>query len=78
MGKFARNQPAQETRPLGEQSERPPRRIRLPGFLVEEEVGLGDVIKRATSWAGVKPCGACNSRAASLNRHVVFTRRTHL
>jgi hypothetical protein len=47
-------------------------RVRLPGFLVDEEVGLGDVIKKATSSAGIKPCGPCQKRAAALNRWMSF------
>ena len=47
-------------------------RIRLPGFLTDEEVGLGDVIKKATSSAGIKPCGPCQKRAAALNRWMSF------
>lgn len=54
---------------------RPPHRVRIPGFVKEEEVGLGDVVKRATSLAGIKPCGGCNERARQLNNWVVFTRR---
>lgn len=54
---------------------RPRYRMRLPGFLIEEEIGLGDVIKHATSALGVPPCGECARRAATLNRWVVFTRR---
>ena len=38
-------------------NERQPHRIRLPGFITEKEVGLGDVIKRATSAVGIRPCG---------------------
>jgi len=57
-----------------ETRERPPHRVRLPGFLVEGEVGLGDVIKRATYAIGVKPCGGCEKRAAALNRWMHFTR----
>ncbi len=49
-----------------------PRTVRLPGF-VSEEVGLGDVIKRATTTLGVKPCAPCAERAARLNRRVVFS-----
>jgi hypothetical protein len=49
---------------------RPTRTVRLPGFLVEEEIGLGDVVKKATSWAGVMPCGGCERRAAAWNRRV--------
>jgi hypothetical protein len=55
--------------------ERRPRRVRLPGFVTGDEVGLGDVIKRATSAAGVHPCGGCSQRAAALNRWMVFTGR---
>ena len=36
--------------------EAPSHRVRLPGFLVEEDIGLGDVIKRVTYAMGVKPC----------------------
>ena len=57
------------------QSEPQPYRVRLPGFVSDEEIGLGDVIKRATSDFGIKPCGGCERRAAALNRWVVFTRR---
>jgi len=55
-------------------SEQPPhpREIRLPGFL-QEDVGLGDVIKRATNTIGIKPCGPCAQRAAQLNRRIVFS-----
>ena len=39
----------------------PPHRVRLPGFISDEEIGLGDVIKRATSYVGIKPCGGCEA-----------------
>jgi len=48
-------------------------RVRLPGFIAEEEVGLGDLIKRATSAVGIKPCAGCERRAELLNRWVVFS-----
>lgn len=51
-----------------------PRRIRLPGFLIEQDIGLGDVIKRFTSSVGITPCGGCEQRAASLNDWMVFGR----
>jgi hypothetical protein len=54
--------------------ERQPHRIRLPGFIKEEEVGLGDVIKRVTYAMGIKPCTGCEKRAAALNRWMRFTR----
>lgn len=60
-------------------NQREPRRVRLPVFIDDEvaeeaEVGLGDVIKRATSALGVRPCGGCGRRAESLNQRLVFTR----
>jgi hypothetical protein len=51
-----------------------PHRVRLPGFLIEEEIGLGDVIKKTTYAMGVKPCAGCEKRAAALNRWMTFTR----
>jgi len=50
-----------------------PHRVRLPGFLAEEEIGLGDVIKRVTHSMGITPCGGCERRAAALNRWVRFS-----
>ncbi|WP_442499355.1 hypothetical protein [Methylobacter sp. sgz302048] len=50
-------------------------KVHLPGFISDEEVGLGDAIKRATSYFGLKPCGGCAQRAAALNRWMVFTGR---
>jgi hypothetical protein len=55
------------------ETERKPRRVHLPGFIPDEDIGLGEVIKRATSAVGIKPCGGCGRRAATLNRWVVFT-----
>lgn len=52
-----------------------PHRVRLPGFITDEEIGLGDVVKRTTSYFGIQPCGGCGRRAAALNRWVVFTNR---
>jgi hypothetical protein len=52
-----------------------PHRVRLPGFITDEEIGLGDVIKRTSSYFGIKPCGGCKERAAALNRWMVFTNR---
>jgi hypothetical protein len=54
---------------------RQPYRIRLPEFISDEDIGLGDVIKRATYTAGIKSCGGCERRAAALNRWFVFTGR---
>jgi len=53
-----------------------PYRVRLPGFILQEDIGLGDVVKKATSYVGVRPCGGCERRAAALNRWLVLGRRT--
>jgi hypothetical protein len=58
-----------------DKSEPSPHRVRLPGFITDEEIGLGEVIKRATSYLGIQPCGGCNRRAATLNHWLVFTNR---
>jgi hypothetical protein len=57
-----------------DQDKPPPHRVRLPGFITDEEIGLGDVIKRTTSYFGIQPCRGCEQRAAALNRWMVFTR----
>jgi hypothetical protein len=56
-------------------NEPPPRRVFLPGFITDEDIGLGDAVSRVTSYFGVKPCGGCRRRAAALNRQLVFTGR---
>jgi hypothetical protein len=48
--------------------------VRLPGFILDEEVGLGEMIERMTGQLGITPCQSCHKRAASLNRWVVFSR----
>ncbi|MGH9450206.1 MAG: hypothetical protein ACRD11_06635 [Terriglobia bacterium] len=53
---------------------RQPHQIRLPGFLVDEEIGLGDAIKRMTYATGIKACGGCEKRAQALNRWMRFSR----
>jgi hypothetical protein len=47
-------------------------RVRLPGFLIDKEIGLGDVVKQAMYSMGVTPCSGCEERAAALNRWVVL------
>ncbi|SHM91918.1 hypothetical protein SAMN05216499_11697 [Actinacidiphila paucisporea] len=57
---------------------RTPRRVRLPGFTGEDDIGLGDAIGRATHAVGITPCGGCRKRARALNRRVVVSgRRRH-
>jgi hypothetical protein len=66
-------QAAQDT--PNKQEERQPYQVRLPGFVSDKEIGLGDVIKRVTSSIGVRACNSCEQRAALLNRWVAFSRR---
>jgi hypothetical protein len=49
-------------------------RVRLPGFVKDHEIGLGDMIKHVSSTIGIKPCAGCEKRAQSLNHWMVFTR----
>lgn len=56
------------------EAERPTHRVRLPGFLIEEEIGLGDAIKKVTYSMGINACGGCERRAATLNRWMHFSR----
>jgi hypothetical protein len=55
-------------------SERQPHSVRLPGFLIDREIGLGDLIKKTTYAMGIKPCTGCEKRAAALNRWMTITR----
>jgi hypothetical protein len=59
--------PSQKTK-----RDRPPFRARLPGFVGDKDLGLGDAVKRVTYAFGVRPCGGCERRAAALNRWLVF------
>jgi hypothetical protein len=53
---------------MSDDYESPPRHtLSIPSFLVDEPIGLGEVIKRVTTRIGVSPCGGCNARAAKLD-----------
>jgi len=65
---------ASEPRRNEDPGQEQPRRVRLPGFVIETEIGLGDVIQGVTYAVGIKSCGGCDRRAATLNRWVVFSR----
>jgi hypothetical protein len=54
---------------------REPYQVRLPGFIIDEDVGLGEIIKRATSMAWIKPCGGCAERARNLDNWLFFSNR---
>lgn len=60
---------AEEANPGGK-----PLRIRLPGFIKDDEIGLGDAITRVTHSFGLRPCGGCTRRSATLNRWLVMRR----
>jgi hypothetical protein len=49
-------------------------RIHLP-IALDEDIGLGDALKKVTSALGLRPCCRCEQRAATLDRHVVFSGR---
>lgn len=57
------------TSPKGRQ----PHRVRLPGFMGDKDIGLGDVVRKMTYAMGIKPCGGCESRAAAMNRWMMFS-----
>jgi len=57
-----------------EKRQHQPYRVRLPGFFIDEEIGLGDAVKRITYAMGIKHCGGCERRAAALNRWMTFSR----
>ncbi len=52
-----------------------PPHLRLPGFVREEAIGLGDVISRTAAAIGVRPCGGCVRRAEALNRWMTVGRK---
>ena len=52
--------------------ERQPYRVRLPGFVSDDDIGLGDLLKRVTYAVGIKPCGGCAS-CGRANRRMVFS-----
>jgi hypothetical protein len=62
------------TKNHAKESQHQPHHVRLPAFLIEEEIGLGDVIKRVTYAMGIKPCDGCENRASALNRWMYFSR----
>ncbi len=62
---------------VSEPSSPQPHVVRLPGWIVKEEVGLGDVIKRVTRAIGIPTCPGCQRRADTLNRWVKITPGDH-
>ena len=54
---------------------RQPYGVRPPGFVRDEDIGLGDLVKRTTASLAIRPCRGCERRAAMLNRWLTFTGR---
>lgn len=51
------------------------RRVRMPGFVVQDDEGLGQALMRVTSAVGIRPCGGCHRRAEALDHRVVLYSR---
>ena len=47
--------------------------IHLPGFIKDDVVGLGEIIKRATAAIGIPSCDSCGRRARLLSRFVAVS-----
>ncbi|MFD6878350.1 MULTISPECIES: hypothetical protein [unclassified Streptomyces] len=66
----------EEHRARPSRTDRPPaHRVRLPGFVKEDDIGLGEFVKRATRSLGIRPCGDCEERARRMNEWLTFSRR---
>lgn len=48
----------------------PPTVIRLPRFVLDEEIGLGTAVSRLAGAVGLRPCGGCAARARAMDRWV--------
>ncbi|MET8794939.1 hypothetical protein ABZV91_00510 [Nocardia sp. NPDC004568] len=46
--------------------------VRLPGFVNDEDIGFGDLMKRVTATAGIRPCRGCERRAEALDRWITI------
>jgi hypothetical protein len=55
--------------------EQPKRTLRIPGFIIDEDIGLGGITKRALYVLGVKPCAGCDGRASKLDKILTFSPR---
>jgi hypothetical protein len=51
------------------------RRVRLPGFVGDDGIGLGELAERITHALGVTPCGGCQKRARRLDRWITVSGR---
>jgi hypothetical protein len=74
MGNVRKQDSLKKKPPQGEYVSRTAHRVRLPGFLLEADIGLGDLVKKTAYAMGIEPCGGCERRATALNRWLTFTR----
>lgn len=56
-----------------EQHLQPRHAVRLPRFITDESVGLGQVVKRVTGSLGFRACRSCEERAARLDQWLRFS-----
>jgi hypothetical protein len=61
-----------DQQPGNAQREPEPYRVRIPGFISETSIGLGDFTGRAAASMGFQPCGGCARRATALNNWLVI------
>lgn len=54
---------------------RPRVEVRLPGFVSDDSIGAGSLLKRVSASMGIAPCGGCARRAAALDRWVAVSGR---
>jgi hypothetical protein len=48
------------------------RRVRVPGRLVDGELGAGSLLKRLSTRVGIPPCAGCEDRAKTLDDRLVL------
>ena len=58
---------------MADDEQRPRHAVQLPRFLVDEPVGLGEVVKRITTSIGAPPCASCGQRAKRLDQWLRFS-----
>jgi hypothetical protein len=69
------NDPNKSTGQASATTVRRPYRLLVPWTIKRDEVGLGDIIRKAASSIGFKHCDACERRAGRINEWIVFSTR---
>ena len=52
-----------------------PAALRLPRFVLDEEIGLGTAVSRLAGAVGLRPCGGCAERARRMDTWLRFAPR---